>query len=218
MNKPNTAVRLVAQHYNHLHHLPPIVEAHCVQVNLERAYRIAQTFEALPLFDESAREAYTQLGIEIQAQWAFICSIGYDLKPWDRDGQPYANSEEMCADILNNHRLFFFLGGDVHPFLGEKDASGLSLNDKFRAVHDFFGHASEGYTFGPRGEENAWIHHSMMFSPLAQRALTTETRGQNSWFNYGPYSHLPVQERPFAVQKCALLPDEYTDWIAALNG
>lgn len=35
------------------------------------------------------------------------------------------------------------------------------MNDKFRAIHDLFGHAGEGYGFGPRGEENTWIKHSL---------------------------------------------------------
>jgi hypothetical protein len=76
----------------------------------------------------------------------------------------------------------------------------------FRGVHDFFGHAMHGYAFGPRGEENAWIEHSKMFSPLARWALTTETRAQNSWVNFGPYSDLPVDKRPYAEQKVGILP------------
>ena len=40
-----------------------------------------------------------------------------------------------------------------------------------------------------------------MFSPKARLALTTETRGQNSWYN--------TRKNGFAKQKVALLPDEF---------
>jgi hypothetical protein len=67
-----------------------------------------------------------------------------------------------------------------------KDVNGIPLlaNDIFRFVHDFFGHAKLGNGFGAVGEENAWNVHSKMYSPLAKRAMTTETRGQNSWVNF----------------------------------
>jgi len=51
-------------------------------------------------------------------------------------------------------RLYFFQGGDPHPLLGKVDpATGLSLNDKFRAIHDLFGHAAEGYGLAPAGKK-----------------------------------------------------------------
>jgi hypothetical protein len=52
------------------------------------------------------------------------------------------------------------------------------------------------------------VEHSKLFSPLARAALTTETRGQNSFVNCGPFSHLPVTERPYAEQKGALLDED----------
>jgi hypothetical protein len=61
-------------------------------------------------------------------------------------------------------------------------------------------------------QPRTWLHHSQMFSPLAQLALTTETRGQNSWFNFGPHAALPIIERPFAEQKATLLPAWCCRW------
>jgi len=58
------------------------------------------------------------------------------------------------------------------------------VNDVFRAVHDFFGHSELGNSFGAIGEENAWNAHARMYSPLARQAMTTETRGQNSYVNF----------------------------------
>ena len=66
----------------------------------------------------------------------------------------------------------------------DKNGRPMLANDVFRFVHDFFGHGTLGNSFGPIGEENAWNVHSRMYSPLARRAMTTETRGQNSWVNF----------------------------------
>ena len=120
---------------------------------------------------------------------------------------PLDNTVPAQRSITVRDLLWFFTGGEPHPIFGaESPVAGLSYNDLFRGVHDLFGHAAEGYPFGPRGEENAFLHHSQMFGPLAQLVLTTETRGQNSWFNSGPHADLPVGERPFSEQKGALLP------------
>jgi hypothetical protein len=190
-------------------------------VDKRRAKTIAVAYHCLPEEDSSytVKDAYEALVDELVDQWQFIVAAGYDLEPWRQDGQPYANSAEMRKDVRENKHLYFFTGGEPHPYLNdEHDETGYTGNEMLRAVHDIFGHAAEGYGFGERGEENAWIHHSMMFSPLAQKALTTETRGQNSWVNFGPHSHLPVTERPYADQKVALLPEWVCDWKEALGG
>jgi hypothetical protein len=92
-------------------------------------------------------------------------------------------------------------GGSPHPYMTPEQ------NDKFRAVHDYLAHAGGGNQFGPQGEERAYRIHASTLSPRAQRALATETRGQNSWVNYGPNAHLPASQRPFAEQKAALWPE-----------
>ena len=64
-----------------------------------------------------------------------------------------------------------------------------------------------------------------MYSPLARRAMTTETRGQNSWVNFGPQmrnedgtlkkkgdeGYLDPKQREFAPQKMALFPEEFSE-------
>lgn len=220
--EPNDSLRGLAQDYCLIAGFDAPVEDHYVHVDESRAVRIARNYESLPSVSKSiiAKWSYEALALETKRQWEMITIFGhYRLEPWVQDGQPYADSEEMCADLRENRHLYFFTGGEPHPFLGTVDEeTGFNANEMLRAVHDVFGHAAEGYGFGPRGEENAWIHHSMMFSPMAQHALTTETRGQNSWVNFGPYSHLPVEDRPYADQKVALLPMWCADWKGALNG
>ena len=92
----------------------------------------------------------------------------------------------MFEDIIKNKTLRVFKGGEPHPFMGESsaDANGITANEKLRAVHDYFGHFVNRNQFGSLGEERAWVDHSQMFSPNAQRAVTTETRGQNSVVNF----------------------------------
>jgi hypothetical protein len=84
-------------------------------------------------------------------------------------------------------------------------------NDLFRAVHDAFGHGLEGAGFRSQGEENAWQAHARLFTGSALAALTTETRGQNSWLNYGPYGEqnktAKVEDTVFAPQKTGLMPE-----------
>lgn len=88
----------------------------------------------------------------------------------------------------------------------------LLYNDLFRAVHDYYAHTVSPVAFGPKGEEAAWKNHmAMMRSPWAAWALTTETRGQNSWVNFSPgMENRPIQDRPFAPQKTGLLPLQYS--------
>jgi hypothetical protein len=227
---PNPLLRSGAQAYNRLCGLDCILEEHYVKVNEARARRIADAFDALPLVDSCnplAALAYRAFVEEVSKQFMYLSdTLQITMEPWRAAGQPYANSDEMRRDVRDHRHLFFFTGGDIHPLMGHiEHESGLSATEMFRAVHDIFGHATEGFSFGPRGEENAWIAHSQMFTPLAQKAMTTETRGQNSWVNYGRQNYdaqgrsleIPAACRPYPEQKGALLPDEFTDWREVLR-
>jgi hypothetical protein len=80
------------------------------------------------------------------------------------------------------------------------------VNDQFRAVHDVFGHAGTGRGVDRHGEEAAYRKHSGMFSPLARKALATETRGQN---------HAMIAAGgEFQDQKVAVLPKWARDFEA----
>lgn len=209
----------VADAYNEGRGYPRVHHAYA-QVDEARAGSIADAYDALPLTDDSpeVREAYEALATEIKAQYAHIVASGFTFTPWTQEGQPYQTSSEMAADVRENNHMYFFTGGEPNKYMAVVDPeTGITINDMFRAVHDYFGHAAGGYGFGARGEENAWMSHSQMLSPEARRALTTETRGQNSWVNFGrhnyeadgTYKHIPPQDRPFATQKLALLPEIY---------
>ena len=225
--EPVAFVKSAAASYNAERNLAPVREGVYVEVDESRAQRIAEAFDALPAVDTGPETtaAFHAAAAEIEDQWRYAeDKMGMTFEAWTKEGQPYANSQEMRADVADNKHLAFFTGGEPHPLLSTAGPDGLTPNDKLRAVHDLFGHAAEGYGFGPRGEENAWIAHSQMFSPAAQRAITTETRGQNSWVNFGKQNYnadgssknIPPPDRPYAQQKAALLPAWASDWKTVL--
>jgi hypothetical protein len=92
------------------------------------------------------------------------------------------------------------------------DLDNATANDAFRVVHDALGHFGPGNPFfRAPGEERAWLAHSRSYSPDALPAATSETRGQNSWVNYGPQAEAnrgaSGANTVYADQKAGLLPD-----------
>ncbi len=227
--QPNPEIRAAAQAYNARYGLPPIIEDHYVPVDDVAARTVADAYDVLPAVDDHPDVvlAYRAFAREVKQQWWYAkVELGVTFEPWEKPGQPYLDSQQMMDDLRHNNHLYFFTGGEPHPILSTPDHDiGFTPNDQFRAVHDVFGHAAEGYGFGPRGEHAAWIAHSQMFTPTAQRAMTTETWGQNAWFNYGPHTYdangspldIPASEKPFATQKVALLPVAFCDWRSAVR-
>jgi hypothetical protein len=222
--------------------LPEVEETEVKKVNPELANQIQKAYDNLPVDDSKNPEvasAYNKAITEIDKQFEYLTKdLGIKVEFIKDD--PYPNSEAMFEDIINNKRLKVYQGGEPHPFLGEssKDANGWTANEKLRAVHDYFGHFVNRNQFGKVGEEAAWVDHSKMFSPEAQRAVSTETRGQNSWVNFSGANKEAIakmqkgnelikqgqvsegnrlikegqSEFKFADQKVALLPVELTDW------
>ena len=224
------------------------------QLDKERAKRISDAFDAMKHSpnDPKVREAYNALAKETIDQYQAFLDAGYVVEI--NNEEPYANSQEMIDDLRKNKRIKIFstesgFGGTPitakqrkeNPLLAKtkfKDVNGqpMLVNDLFRAVHDFFGHAELGNSFGPLGEENAWNVHARMYSPVARRAMTTETRGQNSFVNFSGVNEeadkIREQSRKlreegkleealkltdeiyektsFADQKVGLLPEEFS--------
>jgi hypothetical protein len=165
------------------------------------AIRLSKAYDdmvATP-FEEETQEAYKALVEETIAQHRAILAEGYRV---EMSTSEYDNAQEMIDDLRENKRMKIFsteAGFGDNPITEEqrkenpllqvtefKDINNVPLlaNDVFRFVHDFFGHAKLGNGFGPVGEENAWRVHVQMYSPIARKAITTETRGQNSWVNF----------------------------------
>ncbi len=166
-----------------------------VVANRERASKIADIYEDLPKMDRDAVDEYEALATEVEEQFDFMTkTLGVKVEFVADD--PYKTSKEMFDDVSRGTlKVLQTESTGAHPLFSD------AQNNKFRAVHDYFGHAATGRGFGQDGEEAAWVHHSQMFTQKARGALTTETRGQNSFFNN--------RGKQFADQKVALLPEEY---------
>lgn len=206
----------------------------------EQAMRRADDYVAMDHAPNNplVKQSYDSLGSEIEKQYDFLVNrAGVKIEPWTAEGQPYASSKHMVEDVEKNNHLWYFpseagFGEETaaagNPLLA-KGQNGVVLNDQLRAVHDYFGHAQHGFEFGPKGEEGAWMEHTKMLPQDAVGALTTETRGQNSFVNFGPHMRdaegnllkkgdpgfLGAAERPFAEQKTGLLPESLDAAIRA---
>ena len=155
-----------------------------------RAYADAPVYDSRPVvrlcYDAFIRETFEQLA-----------DIERFLKVEVTESDPYADYSELCADIRDNGRLAVLSSATTggHPYMTNDQ------NDAFRAVHDFNGHFMSGRDFTRHGEEAAFQRHVRMYRMHARRAMTIETRGQNSmfiWINGGGNN--------FPTQKFALLP------------
>lgn len=164
--------------------------------NLGRAAAVA--YEALPVHDPAAIPAYEAMRSEIGTQYDHLTQhLGVTVEVTAHD--PYVTAAEMAHDVGVNKHLAVLSSAATggHPFFTNTE------NDQFRAVHDAFGHAAVGGRFDRHGERAAFLQHKQMFTPLAARAMATETHGQNSAFIWsGAPGH-----RVFPVQKLALLPE-----------
>ena len=212
-----------------------------VDVDPERAARIAAAYDAMPHApqDPKVREAYQNLIRQTLAQYNALAQDGYQFWFTDLsrpDNEAYLSSPwNALRDIRANKQMGVFptaggfgsgateLNVEDNPMLedtglrwpvGSPDSEQTApvlANDLFRAVHDAFGHGLEGSGFRARGEENAWQAHVRLFTGSAVGAITSETRGQNSWLNYGPYGdsnrNAKVEDTVFADQKTGLMPD-----------
>lgn len=198
------------------------------KVDEARATRIASDFEAMEHDpqDPEVAASYRAMIDETLAQYQALQDTGLVVEVMPGGEDVYGNPRNAVLDVVENNHLYFFptvsgFGGgqdlDVtdNPLLEDTgivlpDGHRMLANDVFRVVHDYFGHIKEGVGFRADGEENAWRQHSTMYSDLARPAMTTETRGQNSWVNYGPhgeFNRTATSDTVFAPQKIGILPD-----------
>ncbi|WP_323120320.1 hypothetical protein [Burkholderia alba] len=198
--------------------------------------RVAITYDMTPHApdDPDVREAYEALKEEILMQFEFMSRHDIKIRPFLGQGQPYANSAEMIAQVGSTSTLFVYLtsrgyGSDVapppdHPMLELSDVVidgyRFAYNDLFRAVHDYYCHYSPRQDFSLHGECMAALHHLELLSSTAGRAVFTETVGQICWFYRGAHLldrtlHLPTRtdadyrpprSRRYPPQKAMLLP------------
>jgi len=136
-------------------------------------------------YDELVQASYEAMARETKDQFNSLGGSGMTFT-FHNGELEYSKASDMVQDVVQNKNLNVFRGGDEHEYLKNIDPdTGLTENEMFRAVHDMFGHSIGANTFQPKGEEIAFVSHSQMYSPLARLAMASETRGQNSFVNYG---------------------------------
>lgn len=210
-----------------------------VRANPERGKRIADWYAAAQHSpdDPEVRHAYGVFARETLEQYHALVKDGYTFEFYpgherNEYGDPYPNGpREAMLDLNKNKHLYVFPTNagfgtvsteTAHPLLGDSgirwNDQSVMHNDLFRAVHDVFGHNKEGVGFRADGEENAYQSHRTMYSPEAQKAMASETRGQNSWVNFGPHGEKNVSadqaHTTYADQKAILAPD----WVINEGG
>ena len=212
-------------------------QAEYVKVDETRAKQIADAYEQMKddPRDPAVREAYQDLIDQTTAQYRALDENGYKFWFYDPADSPYSIPTDALHDLRTNQRMGVFpteagygsaesaekLDVDANPMLadtgiqwsyGSPDGpkKRVLANDLFRAVHDAFGHGLEGSGFRARGEENAWQAHVRLFRGPAVAAITSETRGQNSWVNYGPFAErnqtASQEDTVYAPQKVGVMP------------
>ena len=195
-------------------------------VDVKRAEKIAKEYAAMKHdpSDPKTKKAYEALAKETQDQYEQLLKAGYKFD-FIRGADPYGNPRNAINDLVMNKRMSVFptesgFGSSAvdisgNPLLARSDLRiandpSTTYNDLFRAVHDVFGHAKHGVGFRARGEENAFQSHARMYSPEALPAAASETRGQNSWVNFGPFGEQNRIASPantiYADQKTGLMP------------
>ncbi|HSR80690.1 MAG TPA: hypothetical protein VLL28_07935, partial [Hyphomicrobiaceae bacterium] len=228
---PSADVREAAEQYMREKGLPYTPLQNYVPVDEPRARAIARAYEAMPHrpTDAEVQRSYEALAKETRDQYELLNRSGAKFEPVPRDvPDPYGATPRLAQkDFLENKHMYYFpteagFGSEASGAVakeGQKmlEPSGVKIagkevpfNDLFRVVHDVFGHHKEGLGFRAAGEENAWRSHGRMYSPEALPAMTSETRGQNSWVNYGPYAKqnkgASAADTVYAPQKLGILP------------
>lgn len=180
--------------------------------------QIGEHYMRAPQYDARAEPAYHAMALETSKQFEHLTKpkskggMGIDVQvtkedPYGWRGEKpaadYSNYHyesvmpEMRRDLEENNRIKIYstntTGG--HPFFGDE------TNDKFRAVHDVFGHMASGRGIDRHGEDAAYQKHAAMYSPLARGALAMETRGQQGALHV---------TGDFQEQKVGILPQRWT--------
>lgn len=233
---PDPRVVEVAEQYARDNGIDLKRQAIYARVDPALATRIAEAYEAMEhnSADPATRAAYADMIAQTIAQYQALANAGYRFWFYDESNDPYdGNPWNSMRDLRDNQQLGVFATeagfgsgatdidvGDS-PMLadtgirwpyGSLDGpqKRVLANDLFRAVHDMFGHGMEGAGFRAQGEENAWQAHVRLYYGPAVGAVTSETRGQNSWLNFGPYGEAnqtaSVEDTVFADQKIGLMP------------
>ena len=223
----NSDIQRIAAEYVQARGIEQPINSQYAKIDPEFSEYVARQFGEMKHdpSDPRVKASYDALIDQTNEQYEALLSNGYKPRFMGPD-DPYDASPYMALDDLyNNKELSVFpttpdsYGSDntfdsaANPMLGisdfKIDGQPALYNDLFRFVHDAMGHGPKGAGFRGMGEENAFREHSSIFTPEALRALAAETRGQNSWMNYGPHGDVnrtaSLEDSTFAQQKAGIM-------------
>lgn len=217
----------IAEEYMYHQGLPYSPPQTYRRVDPSVATQIAQAYEDAEHKpdDQQVKASYDAMKRETLAQYEWLVHHGYQFEFYPEGSDPYPQGPRQALEDLHQNKHLYVYPTEAgfgteqtetnHPLLEDSgiewNGKPVTYNDIFRAVHDVFGHGKEGVGFRWDGEENAWRQHSAMYSDLARPAMTAETRGQNSWVNFGPHGEhnrgANQETTIYAPQKATVLPD-----------
>lgn len=235
---PSGEVQSLARAYMEEAGVPYRAPTEYVKVDHERAAAQARAYEQAPdAFAPSTPpkvraeilRSYQAMADETLAQYRVLEKSGYTFefmpKVNGKFKDPYESPWDAMVDLQENKHMYVYpteegfgtlsAAAKEHPLLQDTGlrwgGQKVTFNDLFRAVHDVFGHKKDGVGFRWDGEDAAWRAHSAMYSKEARKAMTAETRGQNSWVNFGPHGNknrtAGQYDTVYAEQKATIMPD-----------
>lgn len=167
----------------------PEVDIGTIPADQAKSYCVARVFETTPDMsnDPVVAAAYENFHGQSEAMFEFMTrpesegGMGVTVEFWTDPNPanfgngPYANATEQADDLRNNRRIKLEsgLGGDHTSLTREQ-------YDRFRAVHDVFGHAGIGSGFDRHGEYQAYLAHASMYTGTGRDAMASEYHGVNS--------------------------------------
>ena len=204
-----------------------------VKINPDHGAQIADGYDALRHSpnEPETKASYDALISETRQQYDKLTEGGLNVTKLKKNQTGYTTADEMHKDIASGNLKYFATehgyGANSEKFQDNPMLTGSGIigadgkevanNDLFRIVHDINGHnLANKADFSPEGEHSAFLKHREQYTPLAGKALFTETAGQANWgifnkksgeSNMRLISKGRESEIEFAEQKAGLFPD-----------
>jgi hypothetical protein len=204
-----------------------------VKINPDHGAEIADGYDALRHSpnEPETKASYDALISETRQQYDKLTEGGLKVTKLKKNQTGYTTADEMHKDIASGNLKYFATehgyGANSEKFQDNPMLTGSGIvgadgkevanNDLFRIVHDINGHnLANKADFSPEGEHSAFLKHREQYTPLAGKALFTETAGQANWgifnkksgeSNMRLISKGRESEIEFAEQKAGLFPD-----------
>lgn len=165
------------------HNLPePNIDISEVPVPQAKADAVARAFEDTPDMgnDPRVQQAFGEFKVQSQEMWDFMTAaepqgLGITVDFTDQV-DPYPNATAQAEDLRQNHHITIQSGlGGAHQLTMSQEEY-----DRFRAVHDVFGHAGIGGGFDRHGEYQAYLEHASMYTGDGFRGMASEYHGVNT--------------------------------------